>query len=226
MKRNLSSLLLVCRQMSNDADVVFWSQPFRFTSDLGWVIYYYFLVKIGAAGRRKLKDITVCHPAFSVQPKLEPEYDLHSDSDNDDHDDTYGWDYKDVFDDHLWDFALRTGLEFPLSSICSEQSYVRYTDTFDRMVRYSSAISLQAWQYHDTSSGFEGTARLLAREAENLTKLTLVIPHFQRFEQESSFKDVDKHPIMDLTWSQGDQLSVKPLLILSTQSTTPRTPQR
>jgi hypothetical protein len=64
--RPLAALLRTCRQFHKELTPVFYGQPFKFTSDAGWMILFYWLKKIGPRNRQHLKDVTVCHPALSM----------------------------------------------------------------------------------------------------------------------------------------------------------------
>jgi hypothetical protein len=64
--RPIAALLRTCRQMHKEATPLFYGQPFRFSSDAGWIVLFYWLNQIGLRNRMHLKDITVCHPALST----------------------------------------------------------------------------------------------------------------------------------------------------------------
>ena len=62
------ALLRFCRQILWEATPVFYGQPFRFSNKAGWLVLYRWLLKIGPHNRRYIRDITVCHPALSLNP--------------------------------------------------------------------------------------------------------------------------------------------------------------
>jgi len=187
VKRGLLSLTPVCRQIYQDATDLFYGQPFRFTGDLGWIMCYHFLLCIGSHGRARLKDVAVCHPGFSVVPTRQPElWDAAS---------WWtgsmgwtGWTHICVFSEHLRDFRLGAMLD--------EKVYEEDTEW-------------AAWQ---SRGRFAGPASLLARDAERLTKLTLLLPHFQSTEDQPSFADLDAHPIFDVRWRPGVKLTIAHLV--------------
>ena len=61
-------LLRANKQICEEATPIFWSQRFRFTNEAGWIALEDFLGRIGPAKSALLKDITICHPAFSTWP--------------------------------------------------------------------------------------------------------------------------------------------------------------
>lgn len=60
-------LLRVCRQIHKEAAQIYYSQPFRFSSEWGWMTLYHWLKQIGPRNRPLVKDITVCHPGSSAE---------------------------------------------------------------------------------------------------------------------------------------------------------------
>lgn len=116
----------VSRQVHNEASGVFWSQPFRFTGDVGWIMLYHFLEKIGSANVRRLKDVLVCHPALSADPGYAPLRERHN----------HGLDYYDPFDEHLDWFNLGECLRAPIYyTEMSESAAWRSLGGFDGPIR-------------------------------------------------------------------------------------------
>ena len=60
------ALLRVCRQMHSEGSSIYYGQPFRFSSDTGWVALHHWLQNIGSRNQLLLRDITVCHPALCI----------------------------------------------------------------------------------------------------------------------------------------------------------------
>lgn len=174
IKNCLRAISLVSPQVGGEASTVFWSQPFRFTSDLGWVMLYHFLEKIGPTNLKRLKNITVCHPAFSVTPDSSPSREAIS---------WWGFatpgpDYYDLFQDHLQLFRLGKPFVQP----------------------YAQMSGSEAWFLADS---LDGPLQFLER-AENLTKLAFTLPQFQNPGEQPSFQDLIHHPIQLGMWPQED----------------------
>lgn len=174
MRSLLCTLSLVSRQTGNEASTLFWSQPFRFTSDIGWIVLYHFLESIGEVNVDRLRDVTVCHPAFSVTPDFDPIRQA-----------TNRWgkatmdDYYDLFDDHLGHFCLGACI---------------------RAHSYTQMSEADSWK---AFGSFDGPIRLLSRAA-NLTKLSLTLPQFQFAGDQPSFRDLFQHPIHTIRWPQKE----------------------
>ena len=59
-------LLRVCRQINKEATPIYYAQPFRFSSEYGWLTLYHWLNQIGLRNRQLIKDITICHPGLGA----------------------------------------------------------------------------------------------------------------------------------------------------------------
>ena len=162
-------IMTLCHQINSEATGIFYGQHFKFTSDVGWVMLYHFLSKIGPEKRALLRNITVCHPAFSSLPSDCPPRQQTGH--------LYRDDYTYLFNDHMQAFGLGS---------CLPQDY--------RTLSHDPA-----WL---TIGHFDGTLRLLA-QAAGLTRLTLVLPQFQRPAEQATLQDQELHPIHTFVWPQG-----------------------
>ena len=150
---------------------------------------YHFLETIGPKARSLLKDITVCHPGFSVLPDYFPT-----------RQETLEGPYDAVFHDHLEEFGLGQCLEDQTATrICSPGRWCQH-----RAIDYPKFSTWSSWK---DKGAFDGPARML-REIEGLRKLTLVLPHFQNTEDQASFETLGSHPIHSVDWPQGEQLKL------------------
>ena len=57
-------LLRVNKQINEEAAPVYYGQPFRFTNQIGEVVLYNWLQRVGKRNRSLIKDVSYCHPTF------------------------------------------------------------------------------------------------------------------------------------------------------------------
>ena len=178
--RMLSSyrgLVLTSKRLKAETQEFFFSQPFRFTGSVGWIMAYHFLAGIGHTGRDLLKNFTVCHPGFSILPCRDGTTSLWKGG---------------VVESHLQMFSLKSIFE-PYTIRRS----IWYTS-------YSSAIN--SWTIGDRKALFDDAAQFL-RDAKGLNKLKLTLPHFEWPNDQTSFRGLDIHEIFDQEWFQQQNLS-------------------
>lgn len=109
---------IVSHQFHIEASTVFFSQPFRFTGDCGWITLYHFLDRLGHKQRCRLLNISVCHPGFASLPEVNPDRQLN-------------WqglvgltgDYHDLFDGHMNAFGFGPALRQPYPPLSEDDAW-------------------------------------------------------------------------------------------------------
>lgn len=134
MRSYLEPLSIVCRQMQDEIQENFWSQPFRFTSSLGWSLLDDFLLVITPANIARLKNITMCHPGFSLVEQHYASRRLRNHHHTDDIDDAYD---ELVLDHTVWLF----GLDWSGKSSTGRRGGMFFGDPEKNLIKYGMSLT-------------------------------------------------------------------------------------
>ena len=182
--------LAVSKQFYAEAIDVFYSQPFRFTGDCGWIMLFHFLVRLGVRNRWKVKDMTVCHPGFSSSPLI---YTPQQRSAPPEDGDSY-----DVFNEHMRAFGFGP---------------VMWKGSFPSLGHEDPEA--ERWTSTDAEAD-DMTVRLLGK-VTSLTNLTLTLPQYRFPDEQYPFDGLEKCLIHEYRWPQGEQLTRSMLHLVSSR---------
>lgn len=198
MRGNLLNLALASRQVRDETSKVFWSQDLRFTGDFGWTMFYHFLELIGPCNWPRLKNVTVCHPGFSMRPGQV----LHCFTHNTASDGSYTPGkiclcLEDAFDLHLRAFSFKRP---------DDKAFQK------GVLRDPEAPE---WYYGPWSENGVFWGQPLCDVLGGLNQITLTLPQFQNPSEQASFHEVGSHPIHKMEWGRQRNVSRRVFYLVS-----------